>query len=97
MKRILTDPKNALTKQFTKLFEMDGIQLIIEPEVLDFIVEKSTAFKLGARGLRSILEAILTDDMFEMPSKKTVKKLVVNLDYAEKKFNKAGLSKLKVA
>jgi len=97
LKRILTDPKNALTKQFTKLFEMDGIQLIIEPEVLDFIVEKSTAFKLGARGLRSILEAILTDDMFEMPSKKTVKKLVVNLDYAEKKFNKAGLSKLKVA
>ncbi|MDN5350065.1 MAG: ATP-dependent Clp protease ATP-binding subunit ClpX [Bacteroidales bacterium] len=97
LKRILTDPKNALTKQFTKLFEMDGIQLTIEPEVLDFIVEKSTEFKLGARGLRSILEAILTDDMFEMPSKKSVKKLVVNLDYAEKKFNKAGLSKLKVA
>jgi ATP-dependent Clp protease ATP-binding subunit ClpX len=97
LKRILTDPKNALTKQFTKLFEMDGIQLTIEPEVLDFIVEKSTEFKLGARGLRAILEAILTDDMFEMPSKKSVKKLVVNLDYAEKKFNKAGLSKLKVA
>jgi len=97
LKRILTDPKNALIKQFAKLFEMDGIQLTIETEVLDFVVEKSIEFKLGARGLRSILEAILTDDMFELPSKKSVRKLVVNREYAEKKFNKAGLSKLKVA
>ncbi len=97
LKLILTNPKNALVKQFTKLFEMDGVQLIIEDEVLDFVVEKSIEFKLGARGLRSILEALLTDDMFELPSKKTVKKLVVNKEYAEKKFSKAGLSKLKVA
>jgi ATP-dependent Clp protease ATP-binding subunit ClpX len=97
LKRILTDPKNALIKQFVKLFDMDGIKLVIEEEVLDFIVEKTIDFKLGARGLRSILEAILTDDMFELPSKKSVKTLVVSLDYAQRKFNKAGLSKLKVA
>jgi len=97
LKRILTDPKNALIKQFIKLFEMDGIKLVIEDEVLDFVVEKTVDFKLGARGLRSILEAILTDDMFELPSKKSVKSLVVSLKYARDKFNKAGLSKLKVA
>lgn len=97
LKRILTDPKNALIKQFTKLFEMDGIKLKIDESVLDFIVEKSIEFKLGARGLRSILEAILTDDMFELPSKKGTKQLHVDREYAEKKFNKAGLSKLKVA
>ncbi|MDA3944466.1 MAG: ATP-dependent Clp protease ATP-binding subunit ClpX [Bacteroidetes bacterium] len=97
LKQILTDPKNALLKQFTKLFEMDGIKLKIEEEVLDFVVEKTLDFKLGARGLRSILEAILTDDMFELPSKKSIKTLVVSREYAEKKFNKAGLSKLKVA
>lgn len=97
LKRILTDPKNALIKQFIKLFDMDGIKLVIEDEVLDFVVEKTIDFKLGARGLRSILEAILTDDMFELPSKKSVKSLVVSLQYARDKFNKAGLSKLKVA
>jgi len=97
LKRILTDPKNALIKQFVKLFEMDGIKLVIEDEVLGFVVEKTVDFKLGARGLRSILEAILTDDMFELPSKKSVKSLVVSLSYAQNKFNKAGLSKLRVA
>jgi ATP-dependent Clp protease ATP-binding subunit ClpX len=97
MKRIITEPKNALVKQFIRLFEMDGIKLSIEPEVFDFIVEKSIEFKLGARGLRSIFEAILTDDMFEMPSKKGVKELNITKEYAEKKFSKAGISKLKVA
>lgn len=97
MKRIITEPKNALVKQFISLFEMDGIKLTIETEVFDFIVEKSIEFKLGARGLRSIFEAILTDDMFEMPSKIGVKELKITLEYAEKKFSKAGISKLKVA
>ena len=97
MKRIITEPKNALVKQFVRLFEMDGIKLIIEPEVFDYIVEKSIEFKLGARGLRAIFEAILTDDMFEMPSQNEVKELVVTKAYAEAKFSKTGLSKLKVA
>ncbi len=97
LKRILTDPKNALVKQFHKLFEMDKVKLIIEDEVLDFIVEQSIAYKLGARGLRSILEAILTDDMFEVPSKKGIKELRITAEYAKSKFNKAALARLKVA
>lgn len=95
LKRILVDPKNALVKQFIKIFEMDNIKLTIKDEVLDFVVEKSIEFKLGARGLRSILEAILTDDMFELPSKPNVKKLVIDRQYAESKFTKARISKLK--
>ncbi len=97
LKQILTEPKNSLIKQFTRLFEMDGIKLKIDDEVLQFIVEKSIEFKLGARGLRSIIEAILTDAMFEMPSKKSVKELNVSLSYAKAKFEKANLAKLKVA
>lgn len=97
LKRILTEPKNALTKQFEKLFSMDGIKLSIDDDVLDFIVEKSIEYKLGARGLRSIIEAILTDAMFEMPSQKNQKKLKVDLEYAKSKFNKANLAKLKAA
>ena len=97
LKRILTDPKNSLTKQFIKLFEMDGIELSFDEKALDFIVDKAVEFKLGARGLRSIIEAILIDPMFELPSKKRVKKLVITQDYAKKKFSKASLSKLKAA
>jgi ATP-dependent Clp protease ATP-binding subunit ClpX len=97
LKRILTDPKNALVKQFIKLFEMDGIKLTINDEVLDMVVQKSIEFKLGARGLRSILESILTDDMFELPSKETIKELLITIDYAEEKFTKSGVAKLKVA
>ena len=88
LKRILTEPKNAITKQFTKLFGMDDISLVIKDEVLDFIVDKSIEFKLGARGLRSILEAILNDAMFDMPSS-GAKKLVVDLSYAKEKFEKS--------
>jgi len=69
LKQILTVPKNAITKQFKKLFNMDNIELKIDDEVLGFVVEKSMEFKLGARGLRSIIEAILVDAMFELPSK----------------------------
>nr|NQU91929.1 ATP-dependent Clp protease ATP-binding subunit ClpX [Bacteroidota bacterium] len=97
LKRILTEPKNALTRQFTRLFEMDHIQLTFSDDALDFIVEKSVEFKLGARGLRSILEAILNDAMFELPSKKTIKDLHITSEYAIKKLQKNNLSRLKVA
>ena len=96
LKRILTEPKNALVKQYVKLFEYDKVKLSFEAEVLDFIVEKAIAFKLGARGLRSICEAILTDAMFEIPSQQ-IKEFRVSLDYAEKQFSKSKLAKLKVA
>ncbi|MGP1447236.1 MAG: ATP-dependent Clp protease ATP-binding subunit ClpX [Candidatus Limimorpha sp.] len=93
LKRILTEPKNAIVKQFTKLFAMDSIQLDIKDEVLDFVVEKAIEFKLGARGLRSIMEAILNDAMFELPSNGNIKKFTVDRDYAEQKLNKSGLAK----
>lgn len=96
LRSILTEPKNALIKQYRRLFELEGIKLTIEDPVLDFMVEKALEYKLGARGLRSICESILTDAMFEMPSsKQTV--LHVDLEYAEKKFSKSKLSLLKVA
>lgn len=91
LKRILTEPKNAITKQFIKLFAMDNINLIINDEVLDFIVDKSIEFKLGARGLRSILEAILNDAMFDMPSSDD-KELKIDLDYAKDKLSKSKIS-----
>jgi ATP-dependent Clp protease ATP-binding subunit ClpX len=95
--RILVEPKNALTKQFNKLFEMDGINLSFETQALEFIVDKSIEFKLGARGLRSITEAILIDAMYELPSKKKTKNLVVTYDYAKEKFSGARLARLKAA
>ena len=94
LKRILTEPKNAIVKQFQKLFKMDDIDLIVEEGALDFVVEKAVEFKVGARGLRSIMEAILSDAMFEMPSEKTKKELVVTREYAEQKLNKSGIAKL---
>lgn len=96
LKRILTEPKNALIKQYTRLFDIDGIRLSFEGEVLDFIVEKAIEFKLGARGLRSICEAILTDAMYELPSKKE-KEFRVELAYAKAQFSKSKLARLKVA
>ena len=91
LKRILKEPKNALIKQFSKLFEMDDIKLEIKDEVLDYIVDKSIEFKLGARGLRAIIEAILNDAMFEMPSSNK-KKLVIDTKYAEEKFERANFN-----
>lgn len=96
LKSILTQPKNAIVKQFTRLFAMDGIELEIMDEALDFIVDKSIEFKLGARGLRSILEAILNDDMFETPSS-SITKLTVDLKYAESKFEKSKINELNIA
>jgi len=97
LSKILTEPKNALVKQYKKLFEMENIELEFKKGALDFIVEKAMDFKLGARGLRSICEAIVNDAMFEMPSDKTTDKLVITRAYAEEKFNKSHYSKLKVA
>jgi ATP-dependent Clp protease ATP-binding subunit ClpX len=96
LKNILTEPKNSLVKQFTKLFDIEGIALKFEDEVLDFMVEKALEYKLGARGLRSICESILTDAMYELPSQK-VKSFDVTLEYAQRKFNTSKLSMLKVA
>jgi len=96
LKRILTEPKNALVKQFQKLFAMDHINLVIKDEVLDFVVEKAIEFKVGARGLRSIMEAILNDAMFEMPSDINATELVIDRAYAEEKLEKSGLKKLHV-
>jgi ATP-dependent Clp protease ATP-binding subunit ClpX len=94
LKRILTEPKNALVKQYVRLFEIDGIRLTFDSEVLDFIVEKAIEFKLGARGLRSICEAILTDAMYELPSKNE-KEFRVELDYAKMQFSKSKMARLK--
>ncbi len=97
LRRILTEPKNSLIKQYSKLFDIDNIKLTFEKGVLDFIVEKAINFKLGARGLRSICEAIMLDAMFELPSDKKVKTFKVTMDYAEGKLKKSTIAKLKVA
>ncbi len=97
LKNILTSPKNALTKQYEKLFDMEDKELVFEPAALDYIVEKAVEFKLGARGLRSICEAIMTDAMFELPSDNTIDKLVIDKEYAAAKFEKSKFKKLKVA
>ena len=94
LRSILTEPKNAIIKQYHKLFEMDGIELVVTTEALDFIVEQAIVYKLGARGLRSLCEAILTDAMFELPgSDETF--LSVTRKYAEEKLNKSTIKKLK--
>jgi ATP-dependent Clp protease ATP-binding subunit ClpX len=96
LRNILTEPKNSLIRQFHRLFEMEGIQLEIDNEVLDFMVSKALEYKLGARGLRSICESILTDAMFELPGT-TARHLHITLPYAQQMFNKSKLSALKVA
>jgi len=96
LRAILVEPKNALIKQYQRLFELEGIQLTIENEVLDFMVQKAMDYKLGARGLRSICESILTDAMFELPSSNE-KYFALDLEYAQRKFDKSKLSLLKVA
>jgi ATP-dependent Clp protease ATP-binding subunit ClpX len=97
LRRILTEPKNALTKQYSKLLEIDNIKLEIEDDVYEYIVEKAVEFKLGARGLRSILEAIMTDAMFELPSQTDTEHFVITKAYAEEKLAKTSAIHLKVA
>ncbi len=97
LKQILTEPKNALVKQYQKLFKMENVSLKFEESALEYIVEKAIQFKLGARGLRSICEAIINDAMFELPSKSDVKELTITKDYAEEKFEKSKFNKLRAA
>lgn len=95
LRQILTEPKNALIKQYKKLFAMEGVEIHFEDEVLDYIVEQAVAYKLGARGLRSICESIMTDAMFEIPSQTDIKTFTVTLAYAQEKFEKSSLALLK--
>ena len=96
LRNILTEPKNSIVKQYIKLFEMDGVKLVIQPEVFEFIVDKAIEYKLGARGLRSIVETIMMDVMFEMPSME-VDEYELTLEYAEKQMEKANISRLQNA
>jgi len=96
LRSILTEPKNSIIKQYIKLFKMDGIDLSFEENVYEFIVDKALEFKLGARGLRSIVEAVMMDAMFSMPSNNE-KELHVTLEYAVDKFEKSDVNRLKIA
>src|SRR5574344_723641 len=93
LRNILTEPKNSIIKQYIKLFEMDGIALTFSPDVLEYIVDKAVEYKLGARGLRSIVEAVMMEAMFDMPSRR-IKSYEVTLDYAKKQLEKTQLNKL---
>jgi len=97
LKLILTEPKNALTKQYQKLFDMDGIALTFDEKAIDIIVDKAMKFKLGARGLRSICEAIMLDAMFEFPSDESKKDLKITASYVKNQLTKLSFTKLKVA
>lgn len=96
LRNILTEPKNSIIKQYVKLFEMDGVKLEFKPEVFEYIVDKAIEYKLGARGLRSIVETIMNDVMFEIPSQQT-ERFVVTLDYAKQQMGKANVSRLQMA
>jgi ATP-dependent Clp protease ATP-binding subunit ClpX len=97
LRLILTDPKNALIKQYVRLFELDGVKLSIDDEVYDTIVNKAMEYKLGARGLRAICEAIMIDAMYDIPSESGTKRFHITIEYAIEKLNKAKMEKLKVA
>jgi ATP-dependent Clp protease ATP-binding subunit ClpX len=96
LRSILTEPKNSIIKQYIKLFKMDGVELSFQEEVLEYIVNKAVEFKLGARGLRSIVETIMIDVMFDIPSQ-VQKNYNVTLDYAKQQLNKANLARLQSA
>ncbi len=97
LQRILTEPRNSLVKQYQKLFELEDVELSFTDDAIGFIAEKALEFKLGARGLRSICEAIMIDAMFEMPSRKDIDTFLVTREYAESKLNKSKLERLKAA
>lgn len=96
LRKILVEPKNSIVKQYQKLFEMDGIKLKFDEDALDYIVDKAVEYKLGARGLRSIVEAVMMDAMFEIPSEK-VKSFAVTLDYTKKQLDESHLGQLETA
>jgi ATP-dependent Clp protease ATP-binding subunit ClpX len=96
LRNILTEPKNSIIKQYVKLFQMDGVVLTFQPEVYEFVVDKAVEYKLGARGLRSIVETIMMDVMFDIPSQ-NVKEFEVTLDFARQQMEKTNLSRLQNA
>ena len=96
LRRILVEPRNSIVKQYIKLFEMDKITLSFTEDALDFIVDKAVDYKLGARGLRSIVEAVMMDAMFDVPSRR-LKKFEVTLEYAKSQLDKAHLQELESA
>ena len=93
LRNILTEPKNSIIKQYIKLLEMDGVKLVFQPEVLEYIVDKAVEYKLGARGLRSIVETIMIDVMYNVPSS-NVSEFVVTLEYAKEQMEKSNISRL---
>jgi ATP-dependent Clp protease ATP-binding subunit ClpX len=95
LRAILVEPKNAIARQYKKLFEMEGIRLEFTEDALDYIVEQSVLFKLGARGLRSICEAVMTNIMFELPSRTDIQEFIITLDFARMEFEKSKFSNLK--
>ena len=95
LRNILTEPKNSIIKQYIKLFAMDDIELTFDEDVFEFIVDKALEFKLGARGLRSIVEAVMMDAMYSMPSANE-KTLHVTLEYAKEKFEKSDVNRLQM-
>ncbi|MEP0713814.1 ATP-dependent Clp protease ATP-binding subunit ClpX [Algoriphagus sp.] len=97
LKRILTEPKNALVKQYAKLLNYEGVKVTFEESGIDFIVEKAVEFNLGARGLRSICEAIITDAMYDIPSDDSITELIIDEKYAREKFDKSKFKRLQVA
>ncbi|PSR53635.1 ATP-dependent Clp protease ATP-binding subunit ClpX [Adhaeribacter arboris] len=97
LRLILTEPKNSIIKQYKRLFEMENINLSFAEEALDYIVDKAAEYKLGARGLRSICEGIMTEAMFELPSQQGTSDLIIDLEYARQQFEKSSLKQLKVA
>ncbi|GAB2966832.1 ATP-dependent Clp protease ATP-binding subunit ClpX [Hymenobacter coalescens] len=97
LRMILTEPKNSILKQYNRLFEMEGVTLTFTDEALDYIVDKADEYRLGARGLRSICESIMTDAMFDMPSMTDQTELVIDLEYAHEKFEKSPLKQLRAA
>jgi ATP-dependent Clp protease ATP-binding subunit ClpX len=100
LKRILTEPKSALIRQYRKLFAMEGIELVLQPEAVDMIADKAFEFKLGARGLRALCESLLTDAMFELPGsveKGETRQLIIDANYVREKLEGARKAKLKAA
>ena len=96
LSRILKEPKNSIVKQYSKLFEMDGIKLTFAEDALDYVVDKAVEYKLGARGLRSIVESMMMNAMYEVPSRR-IKKFEVTLDYAREQLANSRLQKLETA
>ena len=97
LRKILTEPKNSIVKQYQRLFDMEGISLSFSEDALEYIVVKADEYRLGARGLRSICESIMTDAMFDLPSDDEIKELVIDADYARSKFEQSTLKQLRAA